>query len=858
MRTVLMVAEKPMLADAISKILSDGRAVKHKRISSACPIFEYTGTFRGQPARFKFTCTVGHVFSLDFHAKYQNWQTTDEETLFFDAQTQRKEASENARVVNHLRQESKGCTDIVLWLDCDREGENICFEVLNIVRSNIPNWSNTWRAKFSAITKPDLVRAMNNLIKPDENQSNAVDARQELDLKVGIAFSRFQTKYFQGKYGNLDASVVSYGPCQTPTLGFTVQRHDEIMNFKPETFWRISPTLTKGGRTFYPDWDRNRLFDKGVVKLIMESCKGKARVTSVNTKRDAKARPGALNTVELLKIASKTLGMSPHHTMQTAERLYTSGYVSYPRTESTMYPPSFDLMGVLRDQQSNSRWGDHVKALIDRGLTRPKTGTDMGDHPPITPMRPASEGSLGGDEWRLYDYITRHFIASLSPDMQFTRTKAILTIGTETFTVVGRTMDKGKMSFADVLPYAKVEDEILPELHQGELLDLSKLELYEGETSAPGYLTEADLIGKMEKSGIGTDASIPTHINNICDRGYCAVDSGRTMVPTPLGIILVHGYHKIDDELVLPLVRQNVEREVTKIADGKANKEEVVEWTLRIFYAKFRFFKLNIERMDVLMEASFSPLAKSGQPISRCSCNRYMKYIDSRPQRLYCPHCEQTHSLPQNGTIRHYQGKVCPLDKFELLLFTVQDGKTYPLCPQCYNDPPFESITGKTMGCNECPHPTCEMSAVQNTVTQCPDEKCPGYLNLDASSAPKWRMVCNTSWCNVIVKLPKGASKVKVDTQDICPECESNKLVITCKDADKSPLPGKALKHSGCVNCDAYLSTALTEVRGRMTNPRNRKGGKKGKKGGKGGKGSKGGKGGRKGPKDEKMGFDTF
>ena len=69
-----------------------------------------------------------------------------------------------------------------------------------------------------------------------------------------------------------------------------------------------------------------------------------------------------------------------------------------------------------------------------------------------------------------------------------------------------------------------------------------------------------------------------------------------------------------------------------------------------------------------------------------------MKHISARPQRLYCPMCEDIYNLPQGGAIKQYKGLECPLDGFELVLFSLsgQDGKTYPLCPFCYNYPPFE------------------------------------------------------------------------------------------------------------------------------------------------------------------------
>ena len=79
----------------------------------------------------------------------------------------------------------------------------------------------------------------------------------------------------------------------------------------------------------------------------------------------------------------------------------------------------------------------------------------------------------------------------------------------------------------------------------------------------------------MEKHGIGTDASIPTHINNILVRNYVTLGQGRTLVPTELGIVLVHGYQRIDPHLVLPDTRAAIEASCDRIAKGLAAKPQV-------------------------------------------------------------------------------------------------------------------------------------------------------------------------------------------------------------------------------------------------------------------------------------------
>lgn len=222
------------------------------------------------------------------------------------------------------------------------------------------------------------------------------------------------------QYGNLDSNLISYGPCQIPTLGFCVDRYDQIQSFKPEPYFVVVPTIDKSGARWKLSWERQRILrnrplaDSYLTKI--QDCKWAILLSSTTSKK-SKPRPTPLNTVELLKICSKSLGMSPHKAMQIAERLYIAGFVSYPRTESTSYPQHFDFQEALAPHRSHPLWGDHVRGLLDEGqFTTPKRGHDAGDHPPITPTRAAQEGELTGSDWKVYEYIARHFIGSVSPD----------------------------------------------------------------------------------------------------------------------------------------------------------------------------------------------------------------------------------------------------------------------------------------------------------------------------------------------------------------------------------------------------------------------------------------------------------
>ncbi|XP_039304984.1 DNA topoisomerase 3-beta-1 isoform X4 [Solenopsis invicta] len=752
MKTALMVAEKPSLAASLANILSNGRCTTRKGLNGSCSVHEWVGQFRSETVNLKMTSVCGHVMTLDFIGKYNNWDKVDPAELF-SCSTEKKEAVPKLKIPYFLAKEGAHCDYLVLWLDCDKEGENICFEVINAVQQGMHrklHINDIWRARFSAITEKDIKAALANLIKPNENEAKSVDARQELDLRIGCAFTRYQTKFFQGKYGDLDVSLISYGPCQTPTLGFCVQRHDEIQTFKPDPYWVLQVTVkSSDGQDIVLSWGRVRSFDKEVANMFLSHVKEHDQATS-----------------------------------------------------------------TLKQQQNSPEWGEEVRQIIGTGINRPKKGHDAGDHPPITPMKHATRNELDGDSWRLYDYITRHFIATLARDCRYLSTTVKFEIGMEIFTTTGHSLLSP--GYTSILTWQALgSSDTLPKFTPDEKVNIQEAKLVECYTQPPDYLTEAELISLMEKHGIGTDASIPVHINNICIRNYVTVAAGRKLIPTSLGIVLVHGYQKIDPELVLPTMRSAVEEQLNLIALGRADFYAVLQHTVEIFKQKFHYFVQSIEAMDQLFEVSFSPLSASGKAHSRCGkCRRYMKYIQTKPSRMHCAHCNETYNLPQNGNIRIYKELKCPLDDFELLSWsTGTRGKSYTFCPYCYNNPPFRDMKKGMSGCNSCTHPTCPHGMNSNGLSSCLECDL-GILVLDPSAAPKWKLGCNR--CDVIIHLFENAHKVTVDT-DTC-DCGAQLVTVEYKQ-DKSKLPNEVTEMSGCVFCTAAFVALVEKHRAVASKP---------------------------------------
>lgn len=157
-----------------------------------------------------------------------------------------------------------------------------------------------------------------------------------------------------------------------------VERWKERENFIPQPFWYIDVTLSRDGIKCVFNWKRQRLYDERTCVAIMDKMVSSsiAQVNKITTKPRIKYRPIALDTVSFERLASSKLRINAKRAMTIAEKLYTSGFISYPRTETNKFPPEINLTGLIDAQKNNPSWGSFAEKMLNRGDISPRNGME--------------------------------------------------------------------------------------------------------------------------------------------------------------------------------------------------------------------------------------------------------------------------------------------------------------------------------------------------------------------------------------------------------------------------------------------------------------------------------------------------
>lgn len=772
------------------------------------------------------TSVRGHIKECDFPAQYRNWLSTPYDSLF-DAAVEFRVPDKLKDVEKELQSRSKQAPLLLLWLDCDREGEAIAAEVDEICRAANPRMVSL-RPRFSTVLPDEIRKALRDLRPLDDRVVAAVVARQEIDLKIGAVFTRFMTTRYQKKYAIKDP--VSYGSCQFPTLGFVVERWARIETFVPENFFVIKFSMkdptSLNNREIAFNWKRDRLYDHActlaLYQLTLEA--GTATVVSTEGKETSKWRPVPLATVELQIRASKFLRIGSEATMTAAEKLYHEGLISYPRTETDKFPAEFDLHEAIARFRGHATFGGYATKLLDAGgFSQPRAGTnDDHAHPPITPCKNVPLESISDiNSRKIYELVTKHFLACCSKDARGQQTVITVQMGTELFTARGlMIIEENWLEIYKPYEFWSAGAGTLPRLANGQEFEPAALEMESGATTPPTALSEHELIAEMNTYQIGTDATIAQHIKKILEREYAKQDASGRFLPTPLGMALVQGYNTIGYQLNKPHLRREMEQGVNAVASGMKPKQVFLDEQLNTFRQCFHVVQHDVHKLDAAMKKHFgdsalgandenSRLLQAG--FSYCGCGAMMDHREAKStagavgripeQLLFCTTCQVGYFLPWKGGVFVPAEVNCltPDCNFQLVKQCPgggYEGQENIICPNCRNLPKQDVYK-----CTVCAAKNVD-AAVQLSV---------GEGNQKLSCSNSW--ISGGEGCGNTIWLPKWnvAAVTVADPAEDCacgkggaPTCR--KLKFTWKQGGNVPFEYLSEGVSSiCVLCDTYF-----------------------------------------------------
>ncbi len=480
------------------------------------------------------------------------------------------------KVVAELQKLAAKGDKVYLATDLDREGEAIAWHLKEVIGGDDNRFE---RVTFNEITKSAIQEAFEQPDKLDVNRVNAQQARRFLDRVVGFMVSPL----LWAKIGR----GLSAGRVQSVAVRLIVDREHEINAFNPVEFWDIHADLaTKAGEPLRVEVtkDNGKPFKPVNEKQAMEAV-GKLKAAEYALlKREDRAtssKPKApFITSTLQQAASTRFGYGVKRTMGLAQRLYERGYITYMRTDSTNL--SKDALDSVRELIGKKYGKDYLPA-------KPNFyGSKSGAQEAHEAIRPSNVNvmlsdlqDVGDDAKKLYELIWRQFVACQMTPAKYDSTRLTIQAGQYHLNASGRTLRFP--GWTKALPVKSKDQPDLPDLAEGEALNLVELDPQQHFTKPPPRYTEASLVKELEKRGIGRPSTYASIISTIQDRGYVKVES-RRFFAEKMGEIVTKRLIGSFKELMNFDFTAEMEKELDEIADGKLKWKDVLD----DFYKDFK------------------------------------------------------------------------------------------------------------------------------------------------------------------------------------------------------------------------------------------------------------------------------
>ena len=510
------------------------------------------------------------------------------------------------------------------------------------------------RVRFSSITDREVTEAFNNPDEIDFDLAAAGEARQVIDLLWGAALTRFLSLSAR----QLGDDFISVGRVQGPTLKLIVDREREIEAFDPEDYWELFADLEtddSGGfasQYFYRDEDGNeaeRLWDGDRAEAVYEALADAetAAVDSVNRRTRTDSPPAPFNTTQFIRAAG-SLNYSAQQAMSIAEELYTAGWITYPRTDNTVYPEDLDPEELLETFADTGAFGEDAASLLEQDDIEPTEGDEeTTDHPPIHPTGEIpGRQDLGEDEWEVFELVVRRFLATCAEPATWAHLRVVATANGRSLKANGKRLVEA--GYHAVYPYSSASENFVPEVEEGDDLDLSGVRLEAKETQPPRRRGQSRLIETMEQMGIGTKATRHETIQKLYDRGYIENDPPR---PTGLAMAVVEAAEQFADHVTDEAMTARLEADMDAIAAGEKSLDEVTDESREMLQRVFEDLHEHREEIGDFLRTSLKADKTLG-PCPECGDDLLVRRSRRGSYFVGCdgyPDCEYTLPLPSQG-----------------------------------------------------------------------------------------------------------------------------------------------------------------------------------------------------------------
>jgi DNA topoisomerase III len=595
MSKTLIIAEKPSVANDIAKSL--GGFTKHD---------EYF-----ESDEYVLSSAVGHLLEIavpeEHDVKRGKWSFTHLPMIppYFALNPIAKTES-RLKVLNKLIKR-KDVTALINACDAGREGELIFRLIAQHAKAKQP----VKRLWLQSMT-PNAIREGFARLRSDDEMLPLADAarcRSEADWLIGINGTRAMTA-FNSKEGGFYLTTV--GRVQTPTLSIVVEREDKIKKFVPRDYWEVRAEFVCAAGVYEGRWlDTNfkkdetdpekraeRLWSKAAADSIALACRGKQGNVTEESKPTTSMAPALFDLTSLQREANGRFGFSAKNTLGLAQALYEKHKVlTYPRTDSRHLPEDYlpTVQSTLEVVKQNPNYHQFAKTILDKGWVKPNKrifdNTKISDHFAIIPTGIAPKG-LSEPEQKLYDLVTRRFMAVFFPAAEFQVTTRYTEVSGHQFKTEGKVMTNpgwlavyGKDTTDDkegggnLVPVAKGEKVLTDQVNANGLV-----------TKPPARYTEATLLSAMEGAGklvdsdelrdamagkgLGTPATRAAIIEGLLTEKYL-IREGRELIPTAKASQLMTLLRGLGvNELTAPELTGEWEYKLSQMEKGRISREE--------------------------------------------------------------------------------------------------------------------------------------------------------------------------------------------------------------------------------------------------------------------------------------------